>query len=112
MLCPVPGVRMVAFLPSADATTIPPGNYSGIPAHELPALHGGLVGFPVQERRLIGFLNGTDTDGEQQPYYSALQIVSGVWQAPVLAQSVNPVWRNAQHQPDAALRGEACPHPR
>ena len=98
---------MVAFLPSADATTIPPGNYSGIPAHELPALHGGLIGFPVQERRLIDFLNGTDTDGEQGPYYSALQIASGVWQAPVLAQSVNPVW-NAEHQPDAALRGEAC----
>jgi len=111
MLCPVPGVRIDAFLPSADATTIPPGNYRGIPASELPALHGGLIGFPVQEQRLIGFLNGTDIGGEQRPYYSALQVASGVWQAPVLAQSVNPVW-NAQNQPDAALRGEACPHPR
>jgi hypothetical protein len=108
MLCPVPGVRMVAFLPSADATTIPPGNYRGIPANELPALHGGLIGFPVQEQRLIGFLNGTDIGGERRPYYSALQVASGVWQAPVLAQSVNPVW-NAQNQPDAAVRGDACP---
>jgi hypothetical protein len=108
MLCPVPGVRMIAFLPSADATTIPPGNYRGIPASELPALHGGLVGFPVQEERLIDFLNGTDIAGAQRPYYSVVQTASGVWQAPVLAQSVNPVW-NAQNQPDAALRGEACP---
>src|SRR5262249_5818167 len=97
MLCPVPGVRMIAFLPSADATTIPPGNYRGIPASELPALHGGLVGYPVQEKRLIDFLNGTATAGTQRPYYSAMQVASGAWQAPVLAQSVNPVW-NAQNQ--------------
>jgi hypothetical protein len=34
---------------------------------------------------------------------------SGVWQAPVLALSVNPVW-HAANQPDAALHGTACPN--
>jgi hypothetical protein len=111
MLCPVPGVRMIAFLPGADAATIPPGNYRGIPASDLPAIHGGLIGFPVQEKQLVDFLNGTNTGAPQRPYYSVVQIASGVWQAPVLAQSVNPVW-NTGGQPDAALHGEACPKPR
>ena len=110
MLCPVPGVRMIAFLPSADAITIPPGNYRGIPTSDLPALHGGLVGFPVQEKRLVDFLNGSDSGVPQRHYYSTVQVASGVWQAPVLAQSVNPVWRG-QPGPDAALHGEACQRP-
>ena len=108
MLCPVPGVRMVAFLPSADAATIPPGNYRGIPADDLPAAHGGLLGFPAEEHRLIDFLNGKDTGRHQRPYYSIVQVASGVWQAPVLALAVNPVW-HAAGEPDAALHGEACP---
>jgi hypothetical protein len=107
MLCPVPGVRMIAFLPSADAATIPPGNYRGIPAVDLPAAHGGLLGFPVEQKRLVAFLNGTDTGRHQRPYYSAVQMASGIWQAPVLALAVNPVW-HAAGQPDAALHGEAC----
>jgi hypothetical protein len=107
MLCPVPGVRMIAFLPSADASTIPPGNYRGIPAVDLPAAHGGLIGFPVEQQQLVGFLNGADTGRRQRPYYSLVQQASGVWQAPVLALAVNPVWR-AAGQPDAALHGEAC----
>jgi hypothetical protein len=108
MLCPVPGVRMLAFLPGADATTIPPGHYRGIPATDLPTLHGGMVGFPDQEKRLVDFLNGTATGGPQRPYFSVVQVASGVWQAPVLAQAVNPVW-DARNEPDAAMRGEACP---
>jgi hypothetical protein len=108
MLCPVPGVRMMAFLPSADAATIPPGNYRGIPADDLPAAHGGLVGFPAEQRRLVAFLNGQNTDHHQRPYYSLVQVASGVWQAPVLALAVNPVW-HAAGEPDAALHGEACP---
>jgi hypothetical protein len=108
MLCPVPGVRMMAFLPSADAATIPPGNYRGIPADDLPAAHGGLIGFPAEQRRLVGFLNGENTDHHQRPYYSLVQVASGVWQAPVLALAVNPVWP-AAGEPDAALHGEACP---
>ncbi len=108
MLCPVPGVRMIAFLPSADAATIPPGNYRGIPANDLPAAHGGLVGFPKEQERLVAFLNGRDTGRHQRPYYSLVQVASGVWQAPVLALAVNPVW-HAAGQADAALHGEACP---
>jgi hypothetical protein len=111
MLCPVPGVRMMAFLPSADAATIPPGDYLGIPADDLPAAHGGLTGHPVELQRLIAFLNGTNTGQTQRPYYSLVQTSSGVWQAPVLALSINPAWHTA-NQPDAALHGTACPNPR
>jgi hypothetical protein len=109
MLCPVPGVRMMAFLPSADAATIPPGAFLGIPADNLPAFHGGLIGYPAELRRLVDFLNGTNLSTTQHPYYSFVQSASGVWQAPVLALSVNPVWP-AGNQPDAALHGTACPN--
>ena len=109
MLCPVPGVRMMAFLPSADAATIPPGAFLGIPADNLPALHGGLVGYPAELQRLVDFLNGTNVGRAQHPYYSLVQTASGVWQAPVLALSINPVW-HAANQPDAALHGTACPN--
>lgn len=108
MLCPVPGVRMMAFLPSADAATIPPGAFLGIPADNLPAFHGGLVGYPTELRRLVDFVNGTNIGRAQHPYYSLIQTASGVWQAPVLALSVNPVW-HPTNQPDAALHGTACP---
>jgi hypothetical protein len=109
MLCPVPGVRMMAFLPSADAATIPPGAFLGIPADNLPAFHGGLVGYPAEVQRLVEFLNGTNTGGAQHPYYPLVQTASGVWQAPVLALSINPIW-HAPNQPDAALHGTACPN--
>jgi hypothetical protein len=107
MLARYPGVRMLAFLPSAVAATVPPGNYRGIPADDLPAAHGGLLGYPVEERRLVAFLNGTYTGAAQRPYYSLIQQASGVWQAPVLALSVNPVC-HADGRPDAGLHGEAC----
>lgn len=109
MLCPVPGVRMMAFLPSADAATIPPGAFLGIPADNLPAFHGGLVGYPAELQRLVEFLNGTNFGRTERPYYSVTQVASGVWQAPVLALSTNPVW-HAANQPDAALHGTACPN--
>jgi hypothetical protein len=108
MLCPVPGVRMLAFLPSADAATIPPGGYRGIPADNLPSFHGGLVGDLAEQQRLVTFLNGGEIDGRQRHYYSLVQQASGVWQAPVLKLSVNPIWR-APNQPDAAFYGDACP---
>jgi hypothetical protein len=111
-LCPVPGVRMMAFLPSADAATIPPGNYRGIPADDLPALHGGVLGYPTAQQRLAAFLNGTTTSRSQSPHYSLVQMSSGVWQAPPLALAVNPIW-HAANQPDAALYGDnTCPHGR
>jgi hypothetical protein len=109
MLCPVPGVRMMAFLPAADAATIPPGAFLGIPADNLPAFHGGLIGYPSELQRLVDFLNGTNLGAAKHPYYSLAQTASGVWQAPVLALSVNPIWR-APNQPDAALHGTACPN--
>jgi pimeloyl-ACP methyl ester carboxylesterase len=108
MLCSVPGVRMLAFLPSADAATIPPGGYRGIPADNLPSLHGGLLGEPAEQQRLVTFLNGGEVNGRQRRYYSLVQQASGVWQAPVLALRVNPAWR-APNQPDAAFYGDACP---
>ena len=108
MLCPVPGVRMIGIPaqrrrlhhPAGELPRHPgrrPSGHARRPAR-LPGRAGAAGGIPQRRRHRA----------PAAPYYSLVQEASGVWQAPVLALAVNPVW-HAAGQPDAALRGEACP---
>ncbi|WP_319460613.1 hypothetical protein [Micromonospora sp. RTP1Z1] len=106
LMCPVPGVRILAFLPTTTATEAPPGEYTGIPVFQMPAVHGGLLTEPVVQARLVNFLEGEPVSRPQRGY-ALLQQVSAAWQAPPLPLSVNPVWRN-DRVPDPALNGKVC----
>jgi hypothetical protein len=107
-LCPIPGVRTIAFLPSVTAAEVPPGTFATITAVELPAFHGGLIGHPLVHGHLIDFLSGGSVPPHEGFDYFAIQRAAGAWQAPALAFAVNPVW-HASHKDDAAFEGEACP---
>ncbi|WP_245719147.1 hypothetical protein [Micromonospora rhizosphaerae] len=105
-LCPVPGVRMIAFLPTVSAAEAPPGEYSRIPTFQLPAFHGGLLGRRAAEVRVMDFLAG---DPVEQPRreYGLLQRLGAAWQPPPLALPLNPVW-SPEREADPALTGRIC----
>ncbi|MFU8875313.1 hypothetical protein [Micromonospora sp. SL4-19] len=106
MMCPVPGVRIVAFLPTTTATEAPPGEFTRVPVFEMPAVHGGLLATPVVQEHLLNFLEG-ESVSQPEGGYTQLQEFSAAWQAPPLALSLNPVWR-AEHLPDPAFTGKVC----
>lgn len=93
MLCPVRGVRILAFLPVAGAVVVPSGPVSAVPAVELPGLHAGLLGRADVQRRIRRFLAGHEVAGRSTPSYRLVQLAGGAWQAPALALRLNPVWR-------------------
>ncbi|TSD97227.1 hypothetical protein FOS14_14655 [Skermania sp. ID1734] len=107
MLCAVPGVRMIAFVPTAAAAVVPPNLDSQIPLVELPGVHGTLLQRPGFDRLLVAFIRGELTDGDRSALFSLLQRVAAGWQAPALALSVNPVW-HAAGIPDAAFDLHVC----
>lgn len=107
-LCPVPGVLMVAFLPTVSAAEAPPGEYAKIPVYQAPAFHGGLLGRTVAQQRLVRILEGAVVN-ERRREYGPLQRLSAAWQAPPLALSVNPVWRAGSGRVvDTARTGLVC----
>ncbi|WP_405091262.1 hypothetical protein OG767_28670 [Micromonospora sp. NBC_01392] len=91
-MCPVPGVRMIAFLPTVSATELPPGPFTQIPVYEVPALHGGLLGEKTITDRAIAFLSGEDIRSRRREY-GTFQQLGAAWQAPTLAITLNHVWR-------------------
>ncbi|MFR9774943.1 hypothetical protein ACL02O_02660 [Micromonospora sp. MS34] len=105
-LCPVPGVRMIAFLPTVTAAEAPPGEYARIPVYQLPAFHGGLVGRQAAEERVVDFLAG-DLTSRPRREYALFQRLGAAWQAPPLVQSLNPIWA-AHRENDPALTGRIC----
>ncbi|OKI49357.1 hypothetical protein [Micromonospora sp. CB01531] len=108
MFCPVPGVRMVLFLPIADAVTVPPGAYPELPVYEVTSLHGRLLDRPAELQRLADFLrHGTTPTHETSWEYELIEQASGAWQAPALALRLNPAWHYTG-QADYALRRGAC----
>ncbi|MCI4064999.1 hypothetical protein MRQ36_21485 [Micromonospora sp. R77] len=106
-LCPVPGVLMVAFLPTVTAAEAPPGQYSGIPTFQVPAFHGGVIGQQVSQQRLIDVLATGQAVRLRRGEYAPLQRLSAAWQAPPLLVSVNPAWRD-RRAPDPAITGRVC----
>ncbi|TDC32447.1 hypothetical protein [Micromonospora sp. KC213] len=105
-LCPVAGVRMIAFLPTVSAAEAPPGEYSQIPVYEQPALHGGVVGGQIAGDRVTDFLAGGPVR-RLRSEYRFLQRLGAAWQAPSLAASVNPIWA-ATREGDPARTGRKC----
>ncbi|MEV0939030.1 hypothetical protein [Micromonospora wenchangensis] len=106
LMCPVPGVRMVAFLPTSTATEAPPGEYTGIPVFQMPGVHGGLLGRSLVQDRLIHFLAGVP-ESRMRREYPLLQQLGAGWQAPPLAIRVNPAWNDVR-QPDPSFTGKVC----
>ncbi|GAA4561819.1 hypothetical protein GCM10023176_01280 [Micromonospora coerulea] len=105
-LCPVAGVRMIAFLPTVSAVEAPPGEYSRVPVFQLPAFHGGLLDRQAAETRVVSFLAGDEVDRPRREY-RLLQRLGAAWQPPPLAVSVNPVW-SATREADPAFTGKIC----
>ncbi|MEU1811793.1 esterase/lipase family protein [Micromonospora aurantiaca (nom. illeg.)] len=106
MMCPVPGVRMVAFLPITTAAEAPPGEYTGIPVYQLLGVHGYLLDQSHVRDILVTFLAGEPIH-HTRIEYPALQMLGAAWQAPPLLISVNPLWDHYTW-PDPALTKDMC----
>ncbi|GIJ11557.1 hypothetical protein ACFFMR_14745 [Micromonospora andamanensis] len=105
-LCPVAGVRMIAFLPTVSAVEAPPGEYSGIPVYKEPAFHGGLLGRHTVQDRLVDFIAGDQVE-QARDEYDLLQRTGAAWQAPELLLSLNPIW-STNREADPARTGRIC----
>ena len=105
-LCPVPGVRMIAFLPTTTAAETPPGKYAEIPVVQLPGFHGGLLGREEVQDEIVDFLTG-GTLQVRRGEYTLFQRLAAPWQSPPLKISLNPVWRD-DDQNDPAFTGRVC----
>jgi hypothetical protein len=108
LLCPVPGVRLIAFLPAVDTTVVPPAMFPHIPLVEVSGFHGRLIDRPAVLRTLVDFLTGEKIASSRTWTDLPLQRAGQVWQAPALAVKLNPVWRG-QDASDISFRAEPCP---
>ncbi|MFY9806427.1 MAG: hypothetical protein WAK86_04070 [Pseudonocardiaceae bacterium] len=107
MLCLVPGARTIAFLPTAAAAVVPPGQLSEVPVIELPGVHASLLGRPDVQQRIQRFLTGHQAGTAPRPYFPIIQRAASAWQAPALPLALNPAW-HAIHLPDPAFGGNGC----
>jgi hypothetical protein len=108
MLCPAPGLRVVAFLPTASAVVVPPNAGPTAPVVELPGLHASLLGRPDVQRLIAAFLNGGGVGHHTGWYYPVIQKAAAAWQAPALAVHVNPAW--PARAPDVSFGQDGCAH--
>jgi hypothetical protein len=106
MLCPVPGLRMIAFLPIVDAIADPPGPEPAIPVVVVPERHAMDYGRAETQRRLIAFLNGEPPTPTPMGLYRAVRAAAAGWQAPSLSPGLNSAW-NARRA-DTASRISGC----
>jgi hypothetical protein len=93
---------MIAILPTADATAIPPGSIAEIEVIEVAGFHGLLIDRPALLRIVVRFLIGASVAPPPRWDYSIVHRVAGAWQAPALALRLNPAWHNGP-LPDAAF---------
>ncbi|SCL29295.1 hypothetical protein GA0074692_2699 [Micromonospora pallida] len=92
-MCPIPGVRVVAFLPTVTAAESTPGRFTEIPVVEVPSLHVELLGRRMVHDKVIDFLAGANFRHISSEY-GLIQRLGAAWQAPLLTVNVNPVWRS------------------
>ncbi|MFE0591574.1 esterase/lipase family protein [Micromonospora echinospora] len=92
-MCPIPGVRVVAFLPTVTAVESTPGPFTQIPVVEVPSLHVELLDQRMVHDKVIDFLAGADLKHVSSEY-GLIQRLGAAWQAPLLTVNVNPVWRS------------------
>ncbi|MDI5937775.1 MULTISPECIES: hypothetical protein [Micromonospora] len=105
-MCPVSGVRMVAFLPYTTAAEAPPGDYTGIPVFQTIGVHGGLLDRTQVRDNLVAFLAGASVQ-RTRAEYTLIQRLTAAWQAPPLDISANPAWADVR-EPDPAFTGRVC----
>ena len=110
MLCPVRGVKTIAFLPTLDAAAVPPGVRAKVPVVQIPAPHGLLIQQPAAKQRVVQFLNAGTPDPDLRWDYGAIQRSGAAWQAPPLALSLNPAWANVNGQPPQEFLASSCPN--
>lgn len=106
LMCPVPGVRILAFLPTTTAVEAPPGDYTEIPVYQQPGVHGSLLGQTQVQQRLVEFVAGQPIE-RQRREYPVLQRLTAAWQAPPLAIHLNPAWPEGRES-DPAFTGKVC----
>lgn len=111
LLCPINGVKIIAFVPALDAVTVPPGLHAEVPVVQLPGIHGLLIGDPLIRSRLLAFLNQGRAESHTTWEYTILQRAGTAWQAPVLQVSLNPAWSNVAGQPGRDYQVDKCPRP-
>jgi hypothetical protein len=110
MLCPVPGVRLVAILPTAEAAVVPPELRAQIPVLEIPGVHASLGSRPDVQAQVHAFLAGSPpSDHESGPGYALIQKAAAAWQAPALLIRLNRAWPD--DVPDASLGDDGCQYP-
>lgn len=110
MMCPVAGVRLLAFLPTASAAVTPPDSGFGIPVVELPGVHGSLVRERDVRDMAAAVVTGHEIGGRTSLDYHAVQVAGAAWQAPALALRLVPAW-HAGHTPDGSFGEPGCAYP-
>lgn len=108
MLCPAPGVRSMAVLPLAAATSAPPGPISDIPVIEEPGTHASLERERPVRAEMTAFLRGDPLRQRTMASFTLLRYAADAWMAPALPLSANPAWRYPAGAPDAAFGGPIC----
>jgi hypothetical protein len=110
MLCPVPGVRMMGILPTAEAAVVPPELHPDIPVLELPGVHASLESRADVQAQVHAFLSGDPpVDHAGGPGYSLIQTAGAAWQAPALPIRLNLAW--PQYAPDSSFGEDGCSYP-
>lgn len=94
MSCAVPGVHTIAFVPSAAAVVVPPGQDSRLPMVELPGLHGTLTHPQGSRSKIVAALRGETLHSTDLTLFYAVQAASAGWQAPPLPLTYVPQWKS------------------
>ncbi|TDB75428.1 hypothetical protein [Micromonospora sp. KC723] len=108
LLCPVPGVRMMALLPTIDTLALPPPGLPDIPLIEVGAIHAPLINRPAVQKIIGAFLNGELGITPERRRYRGRLAFFVAWQAPALPIRLNPVWRT-QTDTDVLFQRVGCP---
>ncbi|MEU8261593.1 hypothetical protein AB0C02_13360 [Micromonospora sp. NPDC048999] len=84
MFCPVPGTRLVAFVPLDAALADRPGNPIEVPFVLVDTLHGGAYDSSEVRRQIVAFLDGEAPATAGTAVYRVLRAAAVAWQAPPL----------------------------
>ncbi|OZV80227.1 hypothetical protein CA850_15155 [Micromonospora echinospora] len=106
-MCPIPGVRVVAFLPTVTAAESTPGPFTQIPVVEVPSLHVELLDQRMVHDKVIDFLAGANLRNVRSEY-GLIQRLGAAWHAPLLTVNVNPVWRSEAPSGPAFSAARIC----
>ncbi len=108
LLCPIPGVRAIAMVPTLDAVANPPGLHPEVPVIEVPGPHGLLIDNPQARDRLVRFFNDGHAEPQRRWDYLVLQGFGAAWQTPELKVQLNPVWKGLDGRPTRTYTSDGC----